>query len=92
MPDHIEDGAAIGQLLERGFEFPIHFAVISVNGGISAGSFEQRENGGFECKFLAEHSVEAGLQLPINIMFVDSKSGDAARVLFANPDVTLSIQ
>jgi hypothetical protein len=73
--------AIVNQLLGQGFHFPIHLAAIAVNGSMISGSFTGEK---FETS--AQESFDDGYRLPINMMFVDGVTGDAARVLIQNPD------
>jgi hypothetical protein len=73
--------AIFQKLLEQGFHLPIHVAVLAVNGSVFAGAFT---GNAFEPS--AQHSVGGGFTLPINIMLVDSETGDAARVVLRNFD------
>lgn len=73
--------AILEDLLARGFEPPIHIAVLAANGSVLAGSFT-----GTEFKPSAQCYFGAGFQLPINMMFVDGATGAAARVVIEKPD------
>jgi len=77
--------AVVEQLLEGGFEFPIHLVAVAVNGSIIAGSFAGPGKG-FETS--AHQTIGEGFTLPINLMFVNSKTGEAARILINGPDQT----
>ena len=70
-------------LLERGFELPIHCAVIGVNGSLFAALFRRAagENR-LSTTCTAQHFVDDGFVLPINMLFVDAR-GEATRVLVA---------
>ena len=68
-------------LLERGYEPPIHCAVVGVNGSLVAALFRKvagEERLSSTCT--AEYFVDEGFTLPINMLFVDSR-GEAMRVL-----------
>jgi hypothetical protein len=68
-------------LLERGYQLPIHCAVMGVNGSLVAALFSKMAG---EDRVLttctAQHFVDDGFTLPINMLFVDSR-GEAMRVL-----------
>jgi hypothetical protein len=71
--------AVLEQLLGSGFELPIHFAMISTNGSVMAGTFTTGEEG-LDCRIVAQHLADPrGFEVPINIMFTDIR-GEAARV------------
>jgi hypothetical protein len=78
---------ALQQLLEQGFEVPIHLAVIAKNGASMSGTYSLI---GSDLKFKSHHQQGGGFMLPINIMLVDSR-GEAARLLIGNdePELTL---
>jgi len=81
-------------LISTGYEMPIRFALISVNGVILAGHFELSGNGAaVDTRFVAEHFPnETGMCLPINIMFTDSR-GEATRVHIGSyPEKTSHVQ
>jgi hypothetical protein len=73
--------AIVNQLLGQGFHLPIHLAAIAINGSMISGSFTGES---FETS--AQESFDEGYILPINMMFVDGVTGDAARVLIQNPE------
>ncbi len=72
---------ALETLIATGFELPIRFALISMNGVILAGHFELAPNGdAVDTRFVAEHFPHHdGMALPIHIMFADNR-GAATRV------------
>jgi hypothetical protein len=59
-------------LLNEGFDLPMQFAAIAVNGSSINGSYEPDDEGGLKPKITAQSFEAAGFQLPINIMFVDA--------------------
>jgi len=68
-------------LLERGYEPPIHCAVLGANGSLVAALF--REVAGenrLSSTCTAEYFIDEGFRLPINMLFVDAR-GEAMRVL-----------
>jgi hypothetical protein len=73
---------ALEKLLDEGWELPIHFAMISVNGCIMAGSYEMQNDDTILPKVVTHHAPQPGFILPVNLMFVDSKTGEAVRMIF----------
>jgi hypothetical protein len=68
-------------LLERGFQLPIHCAVMGVNGSLIAALFDKAaDEDRLFTTCTAQHFVDDGFTLPINMLFVDSR-GEATRVL-----------
>jgi hypothetical protein len=63
----------------HGFQPPICFAMIAVNGSTMTGYYYQHDDH-LECR-LTSQNVNDNFALPVNIMFVDSESGNAARVV-----------
>lgn len=83
-------GASIKQLLDRGFEMPIHFAAVGTNGSVVAGTYRSLSGGpGFCCQITAQTLDMEGLTAPVNIMYVDSKGESALLVLRQLPDARL---
>jgi hypothetical protein len=79
----------IAQVLEdllgnRGFVLPLHVAIIGANGTMMYAGYSMIEDpeGGLATEALAEHDVEGGIKVPINIVIVDAE-GDAARIVLA---------
>ncbi len=71
----------LSKLLSSGFEPPIWLATISLNGCALTVRYDQDPDGsGFSATVLSEHFPEPTMQLPINLMCVDSR-GEAARVV-----------
>ena len=76
-----DSGASVQQLLDTGFEMPIHFAAVGTNGYVIAGTFQFSPDGqGFDCQITVQTSKPEGLTAPVNIMYVDCK-GEAALVV-----------
>ena len=76
-----DSGASVQQLLDRGFEMPIHFAAVGTNGSILAGTFAFASTGpGFDCTITVDATAPDGLSSPVNIMYVDRR-GEAALVV-----------
>ena len=73
--------AVLEQLTERGYDVPIYMAAVAVNGSTLVGSFT-----GESFETFANHCFDGGFRLPINMMFVDAATGNAARVVIAQPD------
>ena len=74
-----DSGASVQQLLDRGFEMPIHFAAVGTNGSVVVGSHRFSPDGhGFDCQITIQPSTPEGLTAPVNIMYVDRK-GEAAQ-------------
>ena len=74
--------ASIQQLLDRGFELPIHFAAVGTNGSVVAGTFshsgaERRLN----CQITVRRMKRDGLAGPVNILYVDRKGESAVVTL-----------
>jgi hypothetical protein len=68
-------------LLERGYRLPIHCAVMGVNGSLIAALFSKTDGEDrFSTSCTAQHFVDEGFVLPVNMLFVDSR-GEAMRVL-----------
>jgi hypothetical protein len=83
MSDPIYDsGLSVQELLDRGFELPIHFAAIGANGSVVAGTYQPRDDAsGLDCRITAQSSETEGLTVPVNIMFVDSRGESAVIVV-----------
>lgn len=76
-----DSGVSIQQLLDAGFELPIHFAAVSANGSVVAGTYHTSpEDGTFDYQITAETMKQEGMTSPINIMYVDRR-GEAALVV-----------
>ena len=73
--------ASIRQLLDSGFEIPIHFAAVGTNGSVFAGTFQwSPASVGLDCMVTVQPSAPEGLTAPVNIMYVD-RNGKAALVV-----------
>jgi hypothetical protein len=77
---------ALSACLTRGMELPLICVAVAVNDSLFAVRYEGTD-AGFHGTLLAEHNVERGFVLPINIMVVD-QIGEAVR---AKVDVTGSV-
>jgi hypothetical protein len=63
----------------HGFQPPILFAMIAINGSTVTGYYYQHDDH-LECKFTSQ-ILKDHFTLPVNIMFVDSSTGNAVRVV-----------
>jgi len=72
---------SVQQLIDHGFEMPIHFAAVGTNGSVVTGTYRRSTRNGekFECEITAR-TKDNTLTPPINIMYVDCK-GESARVV-----------
>jgi hypothetical protein len=71
----------IQNLIDKGFQAPLYFCAIAVNGSMDIGSFERiGDTTDLRPNFLAQHSTADLHALPIHLMFVDPK-GRVARVV-----------
>jgi hypothetical protein len=69
------------ELVESGFELPVHCTIVGVNGSVSARSIGKLDgHADLSCVRTVEHLVEGRFVVPINVFFVDSR-GEAVRVL-----------
>jgi hypothetical protein len=85
-----DSGASIKQLLDRGFEMPIHFAAVGTNGSVVAGTYRALSaDPGFYCEITAQTLGMEGMTAPVNIMYVDSKGESAHVVLRQLPSAPL---
>ena len=71
-----EIGAELERLAGSGWKYPIYMVVIAANGTIMALHY----GGGPTGHLVAEHLVQPGAVLPINLIFV-STTGEAVRML-----------
>jgi hypothetical protein len=79
--------ASVKQLLDRGFEMPIHFAALGTNGATVTGTYRfLSDRSGFECEITTQTPEPEGMTAPINIMYVDSKGESAQVVIRQIPD------
>jgi len=83
MSDLIYDsGLSIQELLDRGFELPIHFAAVGSNGSVVAGTYRPLDDAsGLDCRITAQTGDADGLTAPVNIMFVDRRGESAVVVV-----------
>jgi hypothetical protein len=79
--------SSVQQLLDRGFEMPIHFAAMGTNGTVVAGTYTPSVAGrGFSCKITIPASNPDGLTEPVNIMYVDRRGESAVVVVRQTKD------
>jgi len=90
MPLSEELGQCIEALLNDGFELPLYFTCMAVNGTMIYGRYAlgDEEVGG---EILASYGPDDAFALPINIIFVDH-TGKAARVVFGEDGTSEEIQ
>ena len=67
-----EIGKTIEKLLHSGFEAPLHWATISVNGCVLAGCYAVSGEG-LVCKITTQYLPQKIFICPLNMMVVDSK-------------------
>ncbi len=68
-------------LFDKGFTLPVYWTAISSDGCILGGRFTELDTGGLEVEILVEYySGAEGLHTPLNMMFMDLKSGEACRL------------
>jgi len=85
-------GECIEALLVHGFELPLYFTCMSVNGMMVYGCYTEGEGeDGLHCDIRASYGSEEGFVIPLNIMFVDQR-GKAARVVLRDPTEPENIQ
>jgi len=84
-PEQLAD--IINACLERGFVLPLHLCAVSVNGAVIVVRYRASEEDeeSIDGEVVVQHSPDAGVQLPINMMMTDA-DGDAVRVLLVDPD------
>jgi hypothetical protein len=77
---------SIQQLLDHGFEMPIHFAAVGTNGSVVAGTYSPsgRNGVGFDCQITVRFEGQ-NLTSPVNIMYVDRRGESALIVLRQQP-------
>jgi hypothetical protein len=66
-------------VLEQGWKAPIHFALLSANCCVFAGTYEAFEDGSLGLRFVVEQATEE-LQMPINMTFIDPATGRGENV------------
>jgi hypothetical protein len=73
---------SIRQLLDHGFEMPIHFAAVGVDGSVVAGTYSPSGRGGagVDCQITLQ-TEDKSLSPPVNIMFVDRRGESAVIVV-----------
>jgi len=73
---------SIQQLLDQGFEMPIHFAAVGTNGSVVAGTYSTSARGGvgIDCQITVRTEGQ-NLTSPVNIMYVDRRGESALIVL-----------
>ena len=77
---------AIRQCLEEGFELPVYAAIIASNGACAFFRFvDAGDDESVIPELMAQHLVESGMVLPVNIIFSDP-TGQAARMLIETTD------
>jgi hypothetical protein len=78
---------SIRQLLDSGFEMPIHFAAVGTNGAVVAGTYQPANHGGsFQCQITVQTTKPEGLTAPVNVMYVDRRGEAALVVLRPSPE------
>jgi uncharacterized protein (DUF302 family) len=84
-PEQLAD--IINACPERGLVLPLHLCAVSVNGAVIVVRYSESEEDedSIDAEVVVQHSPDAGVQLPINMMMTDA-DGDAARVLLVDPD------
>jgi hypothetical protein len=83
-------GEAIRECLEQGFELPVYAAIIAR----ACALFRFVDAGDDESvvpELMAQHLVEPGMVLPVNIIFSDP-TGKAARMLIETTEGTLPLK
>jgi hypothetical protein len=79
--------ASIRQLLDRGFQMPIHFAAVGANGAAVIGTYRSfSDRSGLDCQITGRAPAPEGMIAPVNIMYVDSRGESALVVLRQNSD------
>lgn len=71
---------SLATLLNRGFIPPFYGAAISMNGSLIFFKCEIKPAGNLDSSVIISHFEDDKAELPMNIMFVDSR-GEAARVV-----------
>jgi hypothetical protein len=81
-----DSAGSIRQLLDSGFEMPIHFAAVGTNGAVVAGTYRAASHGrSFTCQITVETTCPEGLTAPVNVMYVDCRGVAALVVLRPSP-------
>ena len=85
-------GEAIRECLEQGFELPVYAAIIASNGACAFFRFvDAGDDESVIPEMMAQHLVESGMVLPVNIIFSDP-AGQAARMLIETTEGTLPLK
>lgn len=84
---------AFVSLIQMGFELPLRWVAIGVNGSMLMGEieWEDAERPSLCCRVLGEYVKKGILTPPVNMMFVD-RSGEVARVMLEGSGVRRIIQ
>jgi hypothetical protein len=78
--------AALHMLIdEHGFQPPIFMAMVAANGSTLTGTFYGPD---LTSEITSSHDVDGMYKMPINVMFVDSITGNAVRVTIEKPGQT----
>ncbi len=78
--------SALEALLDKGFKPPIYWSMIDVIGTIISGIYEYDEDStSLKGRVLSEHNPRGTIELPVNIMYTDSR-GEAVRVVIRRTD------
>ena len=81
LPDiTLQMAATLDRLLADGWELPIHFALVSVNGSVIGGLYERQDDGRIRPSLTT--APRGRFLLPINMMLVNRGTGAAVRVVF----------
>jgi hypothetical protein len=75
-------GEVLTELLARGFQLPLHMAIVASNGAILGGSYEPDSDSGTSLVFNATADNTAGFEgmaFPVNVLYVDP-TGKVVRV------------
>ncbi len=78
--------SALEALLEEGFKPPLYWCIVDINGTIISGIYEyDKDSTSLKAHVLCEHNPRGAIELPVNIMYTDSR-GEAARVVIKRTD------
>ncbi len=67
--------------LTKGMSLPLTFVLVGINGSVVVNRYFLSESGELDAIEIVRHAEGTGLELPINVMILDSK-GRAAHALF----------
>ena len=82
-----DSGSSVQQLLDRGFEMPIHFVAVGTNGSVVGGTYHRTSNDrDLVCEITIQSTNPNGLTAPVNIMYVDRRGESAVVVLRQTPE------